>query len=276
MDPDEELAPPRASPKSLSASGGARKEDRRRARRSLPACAGPAACTLPPRAGGAVARGARGARRLEARRHLTRSGCRTPTPACASTPSSWRRRGAAARRPPRRPAEGRDPDVREPMLEPWGGELDVEATARQPPRQAVPGAGRLVVQRRVDRRHQVVLMVDTSLSMAGEKMALAAVAAAVLALKLRPGDLARGALRRRGACGPRLRGGGPAGRARPPHARAAVRRRHRHRGRARLGHAELQRGRDPGRCGLLVSDGVYTCGADPLPPPRASARCTCS
>ena len=33
-------------------------------------------------------------------------------------------------------------------------------------------------------------MVDTSLSMAGEKMALAAVAAAVLALKLRPGDLA--------------------------------------------------------------------------------------
>ena len=47
-----------------------------------------------------------------------------------------------------------------------------------------------IARRRVDRRHQVVLMVDTSLSMAGEKMALAVAAAAVLALKLRPGDLA--------------------------------------------------------------------------------------
>jgi hypothetical protein len=37
----------------------------------------------------------------------------------------------------------------------------------------------------------------------------------------------------------------------------------------RLGHAELQRGRDPGRSGLLVTDGVCTSGADPLP---AAAR----
>ena len=156
--------------------------------------------------------------------------------------------------------------VREPLLEPWGGELDVEATVDNVIGKAYPEQGDWIVQRRADRRHQVVLMVDTSLSMAGEKMALAAVAAAVLALKLRPGDLAvvlfaDGArvisrfgeevappeLVRRMLAVPC--GGGT-------DIAAAL----------RAGHAELQRGRDPGRSGLLVSDGVYTSGADPLPP----------
>ena len=159
--------------------------------------------------------------------------------------------------------------AREPMLEPWGGELDVEATLENLLGKPHPEPGDLIVQRRVDRRHQVVLMVDTSLSMAGEKMALAAVAAAVLALKLRPGDLAvvlfaDGAravsrfgeevtpaeLVRRMLAVPC--GGGT-------DIAAAL----------GLGHAELQRGRDPSRSGLLVSDGVYTSGADPLP---AAAR----
>ena len=156
--------------------------------------------------------------------------------------------------------------VREPLLEPWGGDLDVEATVENLLGKPHPEPGDLIVQRRADRRHQVVLMLDTSLSMAGEKMALGAVAAAVLALKLRPGDLAvvlfadgaRSVLRfgeevepaelvRRMLAVPC--GGGT-------DIAAAL----------RLGHAELQRGRDPGRCGLLVSDGVYTSGADPLPP----------
>ncbi len=159
--------------------------------------------------------------------------------------------------------------VREPLLEPWGGELDVEATVENLLGKPHPEPGDLIVQRRVDRRHQVVLMLDTSLSMAGEKMALGAVAAAVLALKLRTGDLAvvlfadgaRTVMRfgeqvepaelvRRMLAVPC--GGGT-------DIAAAL----------RLGHAELQRGRDPGRCGLLVSDGVYTSGADPLP---AAAR----
>ncbi len=159
--------------------------------------------------------------------------------------------------------------VREPLLEPWGGELDVEATVENLLGRPHPEPGDLIVQRRVDRRHQVVLMVDTSLSMAGEKMALAAVAATVLALKLRPGDLAvvlfadvartvsrfgeevaPAELVRRMLAVPC--GGGT------DIAAALV-----------AGHAELQRGRDPGRSGLLVSDGVYTSGADPLP---AAAR----
>jgi MoxR-like ATPase len=155
--------------------------------------------------------------------------------------------------------------VCEPLLEPWGGELDIEATVENLLGKAHPEPGDLIVQRRVDRRHQVALLIDTSLSMAGEKMALAAVAATVLALKLRPGDLAvvlfadgaRTVLRfgeqveptelvRRMLAVPC--GGGT-------DIAAAL----------RLGHTELQRGRDPGRCGLLVSDGVYTSGADPLP-----------
>ena len=159
--------------------------------------------------------------------------------------------------------------VRGPLLEPWGGELDVEATVENLLGKPHPEPGDLIVQRRVDRRRQVALLIDTSLSMAGERTALAAVAAAVLALKLRPGDLAvvlfadgaRTVLRfgetvepaelvRRMLAVPC--GGGT-------DIAAAL----------RLGHAELQRGRDPGRCGLLVSDGVYTSGADPLP---AAAR----
>jgi hypothetical protein len=159
--------------------------------------------------------------------------------------------------------------VCEPLLEPWGGELDVEATVDNLLGKPYPEQGDLMVRRRVDRRHQVVLMVDTSLSMAGEKMALAAVATAVLALKLRPGDLAvelfaddarliscfdeevpPAELVRRMLAVPC--GGGT-------DIAAAL----------RLGHAELQRGRDPGRSGLLVTDGMYTSGADPLP---AAAR----
>jgi MoxR-like ATPase/Mg-chelatase subunit ChlD len=179
--------------------------------------------------------------------------------------------GAVLRRAARLvgPLQAATKTVREPMLEPWGGELDVEATVENLLGKPHPEPGDVIVQRRVDRRHQVVLMVDTSLSMAGEKMALAAVAAAVLALKLRAGDLAvvlfaDGArvisrfgeevapaeLVRRMLAVPC--GGGT-------DIAAAL----------RLGHAELQRGRDPSRSGLLVSDGVHTSGADPLP---AAAR----
>ncbi len=162
------------------------------------------------------------------------------------------------------PLKAATTSVREPLVEPWGGELDVEATVENLLGKPYPEPGDLIVRRRVDRRHQVVLMVDTSLSMAGEKMALATVAAAVLALKLRTGDLAvvlfadgaRTVLRFREEVEPaelvrRMLavpcGGGT-------DIAAAL----------RLGHAELQHGRDPGRCGLLVSDGVFTSGADPL------------
>jgi MoxR-like ATPase/Mg-chelatase subunit ChlD len=68
-------------------------------------------------------------------------------------------------------------------------ELDVAGTLENIAGKRYPDAGDWVVEHREEERRQVVLMVDTSGSMAGEPMALASVAAAVLALKVRPGDL---------------------------------------------------------------------------------------
>jgi uncharacterized protein with von Willebrand factor type A (vWA) domain len=119
---------------------------------------------------------------------------------------------------------------------------------------------------REERRQQVVLMVDTSLSMSGENMALAAVAAAVLALKLHPGDLSvvlfedearvRDAAAREEA--PGTRGGAP-------HARPPVRGATNIAAALALGQAELGRGRDPRRSAVIVTDGVFTAGPDPRP-----------
>ena len=69
------------------------------------------------------------------------------------------------------------------------GELDVAGTLENTAGKRYPDPGDWVVEHREEERRQVVLMVDTSGSMAGEPMALASVAAAVLALKVRPGDL---------------------------------------------------------------------------------------
>ena len=154
------------------------------------------------------------------------------------------------------------------VLEPWDGgdgELALEATLENVLGKAWPETGDWVVRRRVERRCQVALMVDTSLSMAGEKMALAAVAAAVLALKLRPGDLsvvlfaddARVVLRLGEEVRPddlvRRMLARPCGGATDMHAALEA------------GRIELGRGRDPRRSGLLISDGVYTAGPDPCP-----------
>ncbi|MBN1337486.1 MAG: VWA domain-containing protein [Deltaproteobacteria bacterium] len=68
---------------------------------------------------------------------------------------------------------------------PASGELDLEATTdRDPPW----SANRLQVRRTEPRDAEVVLILDTSLSMTGEKIALVAVAAAILQLAL--GDVA--------------------------------------------------------------------------------------
>jgi magnesium chelatase subunit D len=69
------------------------------------------------------------------------------------------------------------------------GELDVVGTLENSAGKRHPEDSDWVVEHRVEERRQAVLMIDTSGSMAGEPMALAAVAAAVLALKMRPGDL---------------------------------------------------------------------------------------
>ena len=167
------------------------------------------------------------------------------------------------------PLRGATHLLREPLTGDLAGELDVEATLEGVLGKPYPDDGDWIVERRVERRHQVVLMMDTSLSMAGEKMALAAVAAAVLALNLAAGDLAvvlfadeaRTVARLKEELPPdelvRRMLDTPCGGA--TNVAAAL----------ELGHAELERGRNPRRCGLLVSDGLYTAGVDPRP---AAAR----
>lgn len=162
--------------------------------------------------------------------------------------------------------------VREEMREPYSGELDVEATLENVLGKAFPEPGDWVVQHREERHHQVVMMVDTSLSMSGENMAIAAVAAAVLALKLRAQDLSVVVfddvaetithLGERDAAEEVVRRmlNQPVGGY--TNIEAAL----------ELGAAELERGRNPRRSGLLITDGVATAGGDPLPPANRFPR----
>ena len=180
-DPDVALAPA-DSPKSLSPlrRGAAPPSRPRGGPRPAYVRPEPPAGDAPwPRSRAAIACRPGGARRLDRRRepHAQRLPHRRPRPArsrraaggappCCSVPLVWS--GLCSPRPRR---------VREPLREPWGGELDVEATVDNVIGKVFPEPGDWIVQRRVDRRHQVVLMVDTSLSMSGENMAIAAVAA---------------------------------------------------------------------------------------------------
>ena len=167
------------------------------------------------------------------------------------------------------PLRGATKTIREPLREPHTGELDVEATLENVLGKSCPQTGDWIVRRREERRHEVVLMVDTSLSMAGEKMALAAVAAAVLALNLRPGDLAVVLFADEARVVARLHEDVPVAElvrrmldvpcGGATNVAAAL----------DLGHVELERGRNPRRSAVLVTDGLYTAGADPRP---AAAR----
>lgn len=151
--------------------------------------------------------------------------------------------------------------VREPLRELQAGELDVEATLENIVGKPFPQAEDLIVQRREERRHQVVMMVDASLSMAGENIAVAAVAVAVLALKLRPEDLAVVVFENEARVVSRLEVAD-----RPED---VVRRMLDEPGwgvtdieaALKLGAAELRRGRNPRRSGLLITDGRVTKGA---------------
>ncbi len=155
--------------------------------------------------------------------------------------------------------------VREPLREPYAGELDVETTLENVLGKPYPEPGDWVVQRRIDRRHQVVLMVDTSLSMSGENMAIAAVAAAVLALKLHPEDLSVVVFEDKATAVTHLHVPDPADEVVRRMLDQPVRGYTNIAAALELGAAELDRGRNPRRSGLLITDGVVTAGGDPLP-----------
>lgn len=73
-------------------------------------------------------------------------------------------------------------------LQPWNqsssGELDLESTLENDPRLIEP-----VVEEKTHKRAEVIVCIDTSLSMTGKKLALTAVTLAVIALQLDPEDL---------------------------------------------------------------------------------------
>ena len=155
--------------------------------------------------------------------------------------------------------------VSETPREPHAGELDVERTLENVLGKEWPEPADWVVRRREERRHQICLMVDASPSMEGENMAIAAVATAVLALKLRPEDLSVVVFDRHAYTMTRL--GTPDSPSEVVRRMLSkpVRRCTNIAAALELGAAELERGRNPRRSGLLITDGVATVRGDPLP-----------
>ena len=155
--------------------------------------------------------------------------------------------------------------VREPLQEPFRGELDEEATLENLIGKEFPEKEDWITARREERRTEIVLMLDASLSMSGKNLALASVSAAVVAFSVKSEDLAviafESSARRLKALGERatparvveqLMSQPARGFTNIEEALAAGRR-------------EVARGAMPRRVGLLITDGVFTAGNDPLP-----------
>ena len=153
----------------------------------------------------------------------------------------------------------------EPYLSPGRGELALEETLENAAGKPAPEAHDLVVQIRERKRVSAVLMVDTSLSMTGKNIALAGVAAAVLAGKLEPEDYALVLFESSAsvpkAMNQRLRLTEVVTKILEVPALGytniedALAR----------GLKELARGRHKERFGIIITDGRYTIGGDPLP-----------
>jgi len=161
------------------------------------------------------------------------------------------------------PLRGATHTLVEPMREPHQGELELDETLENLLGKEFPERQDWQVEHREERRTQIVLMLDTSLSMAGANMALAAVAAAVLALKMRPEDLSVVVFENTAEAVSHLEDADP-----PEHVvkemlRQPCRGYTDIEGGLLMGLRELQRGRNPRKYGLLITDGVYTRGGDP-------------
>jgi Mg-chelatase subunit ChlD len=155
--------------------------------------------------------------------------------------------------------------VYEPMQEPHRGEMNVERTLEAMAGKPWPERQDWIIERRENKHQQVVLMMDVSLSMSGRNLALAALAGAVLALKLPPEDLSVVAFDSTARVLTRLNEMNEA----EDVVRAILCQPAR--GFTNLeaaletGCREIERGQDRRRAGLLITDGVYTVGGDPTP-----------
>lgn len=158
------------------------------------------------------------------------------------------------------------------MRESFRGELEVELTLDNILGKEMPEPHDWMAVLPEEHARAVCLMMDVSLSMSGRNLALAALACAVLALKIPPGDLALVAFdsvaRRLVALGEKVS------------AEEVIRRilRLPARGYTNLkdalqtGGKELSRARSGKRVGVLVTDGVATVGEDPLSETRRFPR----
>ncbi|MCL5108404.1 MAG: VWA domain-containing protein [Chloroflexi bacterium] len=155
--------------------------------------------------------------------------------------------------------------LREPYSTPGRGELALDETLENLAGKPAPEAHDVIVQVRERKRVSAVLMVDTSLSMTGKNLALAGVAAAVLAGKLEPEDYALVLFESTATV------------AKPMNQRL-----HLQQVVTKIlevpalgytniedalakGLTELAKGRQRERFGIIITDGKYTVGEDPLP-----------
>ena len=149
------------------------------------------------------------------------------------------------------------------MDEPFRGELEVEATLENVAGKRFPERDDWVVERREDREQQLVLMMDASLSMAGENLAVAAVAAAVLTLKLRSEDVSIVAFESKAQALSHLEERDDPEEVVERLLSEPARGYTNIEDALRVGAREIRRGRNPRKAGLLITDGVYTVGGDP-------------
>lgn len=162
--------------------------------------------------------------------------------------------------------------VREPLGDPFRGELDEEETIENLLGKEFPDPEDWVSARREERRTQVCLMMDTSLSMSGKNLALAAVAAAVLAFSVKSEDLAVVAFESTAKALTHLGEKESASRVVETLLTQPARGFTNIEEALAVGRRELSRGSNPRRVGLLITDGVFTAGGDPMPEARRFPR----
>ncbi len=191
-----------------------------------------------------------------------------------SIPSPYLRRRArqiAAKAILRRAAMTLGPSRRssKPVLEPYRlvgrGELEVEETLENVAGLPVVTADDLVMEVRQEKRASGVLMLDTSMSMTGKKLALAGVAAAVLALRLPPTDYAIVLFSSRAKTLKGMSAFMPLEKALEIMLEVRATGYTNIEDGLKQGYKELSRSRSKNPFGVLVTDGVYTEGKNPLP-----------
>ena len=153
--------------------------------------------------------------------------------------------------------------VREPLREPFRGELDEEETLENLLGKEFPEPDDWMTARREEQRTEIVLMMDTSLSMSGKNLALAAVAAAVLAFSIRSEDLSVVAFESSAKALTRLGERDASARVVEEILSQPARGFTNIEDALAVGRRELARGENPRKAGLLITDGVFTAGGDP-------------